>query len=374
MQLFKRFVDDGKRMSDFTTASLDKVALARSVTAGGASVVLKQVYKKYPSDGGDLHALKGVDLTIPSGQIFGIIGRSGAGKSTLVRCINMLEKPTAGEIWVGEHNMTHLNAAQLRTARQRIGMIFQHFNLLSSRTVFDNIALPLELVKTKPSKIHSRVNELIDLVGLGEHMHKHPAQISGGQKQRVGIARALASNPQVLLSDEATSALDPETTSSTLALLQQVNCEMGLTIVMITHQMEVVQRICDRVAVIDEGVVVEEGLVRDVFGFPKTATTKVLVGEATGQALPKETVAMLLKQGEADTRIWRVFGNKPDILTQLVRRFGLDVSLVQALVEDYQGIPLGTLLLQVKGAQAARNEALRWAKTADIEVEEITHA
>lgn len=339
----------------------------------GSAVVLRHVCKTYSTDNGELHALKDINLEVKAGEIFGIIGRSGAGKSTLVRCINMLEKPTSGEIIVGDWSMSQLNAASLRKARRSVGMIFQHFNLLSSRTVFDNIALPLELEGMARSQIRARVLSLLDLVGLAEHAQKYVAQISGGQKQRVGIARALANHPQVLLSDEATSALDPETTRATLALLKQVNKELGVTIIMITHQMEVVQRICDRVAVVDHGSVVEEGIVRDVFGFPKTQTTRSLVGEATGQALPKETVMGLLANAKPDVRIWQISGHQPDVLTQLVRRFHLDVALVQALVEDYQGIPLGTLLVQVEGDDSDREAAKQWATAVGVELEEISH-
>ncbi|RUS65891.1 Methionine import ATP-binding protein MetN [Saezia sanguinis] len=354
-------------MSNFTQA------LQSNTAPGGAAVVLRHLRKIYQSERGHLHALNDVNLEINAGEIFGIIGRSGAGKSTLVRCINLLEQPTSGEVWVGKQNMTQLNAQQLRVARRRIGMIFQHFNLLSSRTVFENVALPLELVKMPRAEISKRVVSLLELVGLTENANKYVAQISGGQKQRVGIARALANQPQVLLSDEATSALDPETTRSTLALLKQVNRELGVTIIMITHQMEVVQRVCDRVAVIDHGVVVEEGMVRDVFGYPKTDTTKSLVGEATGQELPKETVNQILSKAGPDTRIWQITGHQPDVLTQLVKQFGLDVAFVQALVEDYQGIPLGSLLMQVTGPQDARDAARNWAASAGIEVEEIRH-
>lgn len=344
-----------------------------ALTHTGTSVVLRNVWKSYRTERGQLDALKDMNLEIKAGEIFGIIGRSGAGKSTLVRCINMLERPTSGEVWVGDQQITQLNAAKLRMVRRRIGMIFQHFNLLSSRTVFENIALPLELGRMSSTQIRKRVMSLLELVGLTVHANQYVAQISGGQKQRVGIARALASYPSVLLSDEATSALDPETTRSTLALLKQVNKELGLTIIMITHQMEVVQRVCDRVAVVDHGSVVEQGIVREVFGFPKTHTTKSLVSEATGQALPKDTVANLLASAAPDTRIWQITGHEPDVLTHLIRRFNLNVSLVQALVEDYQGIPLGSLLIQVTGSHSDREAAVLWAKEIGVGLEEINH-
>ena len=211
-------------------------------------IELRNVEKTYHTASGDIHALKRTSLTIEQGEIFGIIGLSGAGKSTLIRCINMLEQPTAGQVFVDGEELTAMTETQLRKARQNIGMIFQHFNLLASRTVYDNIAFPLEIQGLSKEK---RVEPLLDLVQLRERADHYPSQLSGGQKQRVGIARALASNPKVLLCDEATSALDPQTTKSILNLLRDINQRLNLTIVMITHQMEVVKEICDRVAVIE---------------------------------------------------------------------------------------------------------------------------
>lgn len=332
---------------------------------------LLNVSKVYDTDKGQLKALDDINLEVQRGEVFGIIGRSGAGKSTLIRCINMLESPSSGEIWVGGKSMASLKAADLRQARRRIGMIFQHFNLLSSRTVFENIAFPLELEKVSRDQIKKRVMSLIELVGLTEHTNKYVAQISGGQKQRVGIARALASNPQVLLSDEATSALDPETTSATLSLLKQLNKDLGLTIVLITHQMEVVRRICDQVAVLDRGTLIEQGLVRDVFAYPKTETTRSLVSEATGQALPKETLDALMDKASPDMRIWLIKGHQSDALTQLVKLFDLDIEILQALVEDYQGIGIGSFLLKVQGTPQSRQSAVQWLEQAGVELEEI---
>src|SRR5262249_42108610 len=214
-------------------------------------------------------ALRAVDLAVAPGEIFGIIGRSGAGKSSLVRTINLLNRPKAGQVIVGGRELTALPEAQLREARREIGLVFQHFNLLSSRTVAQNVALPLELAGVPAQEIKKRVDELLDLVGLAAMRDRYPAQISGGQKQRVGIARALANRPKVLLSDEATSALDPETTRSILGLLKQINREFGLTIVLITHQMQVIKQVADRVAVIDAGLIVEQGPVIDVFTRPQ---------------------------------------------------------------------------------------------------------
>ncbi len=229
-------------------------------------IELKHIWQTYKSPDGKttLDAVKDVSITINDGEIFGVLGRSGAGKSTLVRCINLLNRPTKGNVIVDGQDLTKLSASELRRVRHKIGMIFQHFNLLSSRTVYDNVALPLELAGVSRDKIREKVTPLLELVGLTEHAKKYPAQLSGGQKQRVGIARALANDPTVLLSDEATSALDPETTTSTLALLRKINKELGVTIVMITHQMEVVKQICERIVVMDHGEVIEEGSVLDV--------------------------------------------------------------------------------------------------------------
>src|SRR3954469_10614634 len=219
------------------------------------------VEKEFPGRGGGtaVRALDGIDLSIGRGEIFGIIGRSGAGKSTLIRVVNMLERPTAGRVSVDGVDMNALDGAGLRAARRGIGMIFQHFNLLSSRTVYDNVALPLELAGLKRAEIKEKVEPLLELVGLSDKRDRYPAELSGGQKQRVGIARALATEPKVLLCDEATSALDPETTQSILALLRQVNRDLGITILLITHEIPVIKEICDRVAVIENGRIVEEG-------------------------------------------------------------------------------------------------------------------
>ena len=232
-------------------------------------IELVNVEKTYHTSSGDIHALKRTSLTINQGEIFGIIGLSGAGKSTLIRCINMLEVPTAGQVFVDGEELTAMTETQLRKARQNIGMIFQHFNLLASRTVFDNIAFPLEIQGLGKDEIKKRVEPLLELVQLQDRADHYPSQLSGGQKQRVGIARALASNPKVLLCDEATSALDPQTTKSILNLLRDINQRLNLTIVMITHQMEVVKEICDRVAVIENGSIIEEGNMVDVFTNPR---------------------------------------------------------------------------------------------------------
>lgn len=238
-------------------------------------IELRNVSKVYQ---GEIEAVQSVNLSVRRGEIFGIIGLSGAGKSTLLRCINLLERPTMGEVWVDGVEMTRLKERDLRAARQKIGMIFQHFNVLSSRTVAGNVEFPLEIIGMPGASRKERVAELLELVGLTERADHYPAQLSGGQKQRVGIARALASEPKILLCDEATSALDPLTTRSVLQLIHEIRARLGLTVVLITHEMDVIRQICDRVAVLDEGQILELGTVEEVFGSPRTALTKQLLG------------------------------------------------------------------------------------------------
>jgi len=254
---------------------------------------LRALSLTYPGtgQGAPVHALRHIDLHVRAGEIFGIIGRSGAGKSSLVRCINLLNRPTGGQVLVAGRDLMRLEAGALRAARRNIGMVFQHFNLLAARTVFDNVALPLELAGCTRAQIAARVHPLLELVGLAPLAGRYPAQISGGQKQRVGIARALANHPKVLLSDEATSALDPETTRAILALLRKINRDLGLTVVLITHQMQVVKQIADRMAVLDGGRIVEMGSVLDVFSRPQQAITRSLIDEIVPQHLPGSVLA-----------------------------------------------------------------------------------
>ena len=323
-------------------------------------------------------ALRGVDLNIREGEVFGIIGRSGAGKSSLVRAINLLNRPTLGRVLVAGQDLSTLTAAQLRQARQGIGMVFQHFNLLSSRTVFANVALPLELAGVRPAIIKARVDELLDLVGLGALRQRYPAQISGGQKQRVGIARALASNPQVLLSDEATSALDPETTRSILGLLRQINRDFGLTIVLITHQMQVIKQVADRVAVIDAGRIVEQGPVIDIFTRPQHATTRSLVDEILPQELPASVIAriraLVASEPQRGGQLLRLAfagsGSEQPLLSDVVRRFGLDLNIVHGQIDDIQGQTFGSLAVHLRGASGPLEQAVAHLRSAGVVVQE----
>ncbi len=345
-------------------------------------IELRGITQTYPGKNGPVQALRGVDLRIAAGEVFGIIGRSGAGKSSLVRNINLLNRPTSGQVLVNGHELTAMNDAQLRQARREIGMVFQHFNLLSSRTVFDNAALPLELAGVDKAAIKKRVDPLLDLVGLSALSDRYPAQLSGGQKQRVGIARALASEPKVLLSDEATSALDPETTRSVLALLKQINKDMGLTVVLITHQMQVVKQIADRVAVMEAGKVVEEGSVIDVFTRPQQPITKSLIDEIVPQELPVSVIERVrtlndaLAAGHGKLLRLSYSGNQAyqPILSRLIRDFGLDVSILNGQVDEIQDQTFGFLAVYASGPLQQLDAAIAALRASGVQVQEVDTA
>ncbi len=344
-------------------------------------IVLQNIFQTYQGPTGPVEALRGVDLHIKPAEVYGIIGRSGAGKSSLVRVINLLNRPTAGTVSSGGRELTSLSDDALRVARRDIGIIFQHFNLLSSRTVYDNVALPLEIAGLSASDIKVRVEPLLDLVGLSALRDRYPAQISGGQKQRVGIARALANRPKVLLSDEATSALDPETTRSILGLLKQINQEFGLTIVLITHQMQVIKQIADRVAVIDAGRIVESGPVIDVFTRPQHETTRSLIAEIVPQDLPESVLARirtLMSAGPAgEGQLLRLAfaGDESDrpLLSEAIRRFGIDLSIVHGQIDEIQGKPFGTLAVFARGAREQLNAAVAHLRAAGVHVDQVSH-
>ncbi|MQR02519.1 methionine ABC transporter ATP-binding protein [Glaciimonas soli] len=335
------------------------------------------------ANGAAVDAVKDVDLIINKGEIFGIIGRSGAGKSTLVRTLNLLNRPTAGKIIIDGKDLTALNAGQLREARREIGMIFQHFNLLSSRTVYDNIALPLELAGMSKTEINAKVTPLLELVGLTALKDRYPAQISGGQKQRVGIARALANDPKVLLSDEATSALDPETTRSILELLQKINKELGLTIVLITHQMEVIKQICDRMAVMEAGEVIEHGQVIDIFRSPKHPVTRSMIGDVISQELPSGVLQRLRAQleksdaSEGTDHLFRLafIGDSVSqpLLSEVVRKFNLDFSILHGQIDEIQGQAFGSLAILANGSSTDIAAAMAYLNAQGVTVEELNH-
>ncbi len=345
----------------------------RSAQGDAALFSLRGVGKRFP---GGVQALHGIDLDLREGEISGIIGRSGAGKSTLLRMLNGLERPSEGGILFEGRDLLALDTGELRQIRRRIGMIFQHFNLLSSRTVAANIALPLELAGVDKGRIARRVGELLDLVDLAGQSERYPSQISGGQKQRVGIARALATEPRVLLCDEATSALDPETTQSILALLSDINRRLGLTIVLITHQMQVIKAVAHRVAVLDNGLLAEQGDVADIFTAPTQEITRTLLQEVIGNEIPpgvRERATRLIASGEG--RVWRLSfkGESVDrlALPETASRFGLKINLLHGYIDEIQGLPFGSLVVSARGAAAALDAAAASIRSHDIILEEI---
>ncbi|MEN8652896.1 ATP-binding cassette domain-containing protein [Streptomyces sp. 21So2-11] len=302
--------------------------------------------KVYPSRGREVTALDGVDLHVREGEVYGVIGQSGAGKSSLIRCINLLERPTAGTVTVGGQDLTALvgrgrrAGKELRAARSRIGMVFQHFNLLSSRTVQDNVELPLEILGISGQERSRKALELLDLVGLADKAKAYPAHLSGGQKQRVGIARALAGDPKVLLSDEATSALDPETTRSILHLLRDLNQQLGLTVLLITHEMDVVKTVCDSAALMKRGRIVESGTVSELLATPGSELARELFpvgGQASG---PGRTVIDVTFHGEAATQ---------PVISQLSRTYNIDISILGAAMDTVGGNQIGRMRIELPG-------------------------
>lgn len=340
-------------------------------------IELKQIQKVYEG-AVRVEALKEINVTIQEGEIFGVIGQSGAGKSTLIRCINMLERPTSGSVIVDGVDLTKLNTVELREERKHIGMIFQHFNLLSSRTVYDNVAFPLELQGLSKEEIRERILPILEIVKLSDRLDNYPSQLSGGQKQRVGIARALASNPKVLLCDEATSALDPQTTKSILALLKDINRRLNLTIVLITHEMNVIKEICDRVAVIEGGTIIEEGPVVDVFTEPKQATTKEFVSAIISHDLPEDAIAHLTLNDTwvegANPLVRLTFkGNVTDepVVASIIRKFDTDVSILFGGVDYIQDMNFGHLIVELKGERAKSEAAIDYLHNLPIGSEVI---
>ena len=316
-------------------------------------IKLSKITKVFQQGNRSIQALNDVSLHVPAGQIYGVIGASGAGKSTLIRCVNLLERPTQGSVQVGGQELTALSEKELTRARRQIGMIFQHFNLLASRTVFGNVALPLELDNTPKEEIKRRVTELLDLVGLGDKHDSYPANLSGGQKQRVAIARALASNPKVLLCDEATSALDPATTRSILELLKDINRRLGLTILLITHEMDVVKRICDCVAVISNGQLIEQDTVSEVFSHPKTPLAQQFI---------QSTLPMLRME---------FTGHSVDapLLSETARRFNVNNNIISAQMDYAGGVKFGIMLTEMHGTQEDTQAAIAWLQEHHVKVE-----
>ena len=345
--------------------------------AGEPLVQLIDIVKSFRSAGGArTAALQDVSLAVEPGRIFGVIGPSGAGKSTLIRCVNLLERPERGRVLVGGAELTALAPRALLEARRGIGMVFQHFNLLSSRTVRGNIAMPLEIAGLGTAEREARVAELLPLVGLSDKADAYPASLSGGQKQRVGIARALASRPGLLLCDEATSALDPETTTGILALIRTLRDELQLTVLLITHEMAVVKAVCDEVAVLEAGRIVEQGRVFDVFTRPRTALARRFVGEVIGDAVPPGTVARLPPPEPGETlALLRILFAGPAstraVISEASRRFGVDLNIISGRIDEIGGEPFGLMAVALYGAPPAAEAATAWMRQLGLDVEPI---
>lgn len=332
-------------------------------------IEIKNLSKTFLSGDGTVEALKDVSLTIEDGDIYGIIGMSGAGKSTLVRCINMLERPTEGQVLIDGCDLAQLSDKDLREVRRSVSMIFQSFNLLAQRTCIKNICFPLELAGMSKADARARATELLELVGLPDKADAYPAQLSGGQKQRIAIARALATNPKILLCDEATSALDPKTTRSVLSLIKDINQKMGITVIVITHQMSVVEEICNKVSILDHGSVVEEGAVSTVFSRPKSEAAKRLVfPDGVTETLP-------LKEGEHHIRV--VFNGADAANTPLIAQLAIDknisANILGANTKSIEGMAYGNMLLGISGDENTVKTAIEYLQeVADVIVEEVT--
>lgn len=337
---------------------------------GNILIKLYDVSKVFYSEQGNITAVKDVSININKGEIYGIIGLSGAGKSTLIRCLNRLEEPTSGKIFIDGVDLTSLNRADLRHQRKNIGMIFQHFNLLSQKNVYDNIAFPLRLENVKESIIEDRVDELLEYVDLSDKKYNYPSQLSGGQKQRVSIARAIATNPKILLSDEATSALDPKTTKSILSLLKKIRDELNITVVMITHQMEVVKEICDRVAIMENGQIIEENSVEGLFKNPKSKVAKSFVN-----SISTNIEEAIINTANSQSRVihLNLGGNSANhpIISRIIKGFNIDINILSGDIKKLHSSSVGYLILELIGEDREIDNALSFLKYENIDVEVI---
>jgi len=343
-------------------------------------IELTHISKNFASGGRTVHAVQDVSLSIGKGEIFGIIGFSGAGKSTLVRCINLLERPTSGSVTVDGKEMTALSARELRQARKKIGMIFQHFNLMPSRTVFGNVAYPLRGSGLSGEQIADKVHRLLELVGIGDKAEAYPKQLSGGQKQRVAIARALANDPNVLLCDEATSALDPQTTKAILRLLKDLNEKLGITVVIITHEMAVVKEICDRVTVMEHGRVVEQGEVFNVFADPRQEITRSFIHTTSNlrkieELIEEDSPVVQLKPGELIVRLSYIQRNVSEPLISTVsRKFDITLNIIFSDIAIVQNAPIGGTVAIISGEREQITQAIAYLIEKNVGVEVIKDA
>lgn len=334
-------------------------------------IEIKNLTKTYFSKDREVKAVNNVSITIHDGEIFGIVGYSGAGKSSLLRCINLLERPTSGKITVDGVDLTKLDNKRLRQARLKIGMIFQHFNLVSQKTVAENIVFALKASKTPKNRIEKRVDELLDMVGLADKKDVYPGQLSGGQKQRVGIARALANNPKVLLCDEATSALDPTTTKSILNLLKKINKELNITIIIITHEMDVVKEICHRMAIMENGRIVEQGNVYDIFASPKEQLTKEFIQSVVSFDLPKATLRLV--KGTLVKLLFRGEVAGEGVVSETLKKFQINGNFLHGSIEYIQERPLGIFIMELTGDQEEINKAIHYIEHRNAEVEVLNN-
>ena len=342
-------------------------------------IKFENVSKQYERNGITTQALQNINLTIQKGDIYGIIGYSGAGKSTLVRLINFLEKPTQGDVIIQNQSLNQLSNPQLRQVRRKIGMIFQHFNLLESKTVYENIAIPLVLIKKDKQAIKQKVYELLEFVGLSDKAHSYPKELSGGQKQRIGIARALANDPDILLCDEATSALDPQTTQSILELIKKINDQYKITVVLITHEMHVIEQVCHKVAVMEKGKIIEHGNVLDVFGHPKHKTTQNFVSSVINDQIPAGVVENLLEI-EGDKNNIKLFkleflgrsASEP-VMNSLILQQKVIVNILFAHMSEIEKTVLGSMFVQLKGSDNNIEQSVYFLREHGVNVTEIQH-
>ena len=328
-------------------------------------IQVENLCKRFNTKGGTVEAAKNISFSIEKGEIFGIIGLSGAGKSTLVRCLNLLERPTSGTVRVNGKNLTELSEKELRKERQKIGMIFQHFNLLMQRTALDNVCFPMEIAGIKKAEARKKALEYIKIVGLEEKALSYPSQLSGGQKQRVAIARVLASDPQILLCDEATSALDPQTTKAILELIKEINRDYGITVVVITHEMSVVQEICDKVAVLERGALVEIGTVEELFRNPKTDEAKKLVfsGRTQIQEMKGKRLVRVTFQEKSSFE---------PVIANLVLTYRTPVNILYADTKNINGQAQGEMILQLPEIEEVANKMIQYLRDLNMGVEEVS--
>lgn len=342
-----------------------------------SEIVIENLYKSFDTKDGTVEALKNVNLSIESGDIYGIIGMSGAGKSTLVRCINFLEVPTKGRVLINGKSLGDYTSRELRKQREDIGMIFQHFNLLMQKNVLENVCFPLYIQGKSKKDARKRAKELLDIVGLGDRTGAFPAQLSGGQKQRVAIARALASDPKILLCDEATSALDPQTTSSILALLKDINQRFNITIVIITHQMSVVREICSHVAIVKGGEVAEQGTVEDIFTYPKTAVARELLKNDVGDdGEEKRGTAAggkeIIKSGEKIRIVFSENSAFEPVIANLILNFNEPVNILKADTKNVGGVAKGEMVLEFAPDCTKNKEMKQYLLDRGLEIEEVS--